>query len=138
MQLDYLSIQIGQTPPEIEGDAPFKCILVVNGKAQEAWRGTISQWLVSAGCLYLMVWGEDAEVWHDGVDQAHLKEFDFGDVPDDRFVMTTWHDNESLEDVMFFAKFAAMHPTIELSRLLVLDVGHTGRSDMFAELLASA
>ena len=76
--------------------------------------------------------------WHDAVDKAHLQEFDYGDVPDDRFVMTTWHDNESLEDVMFFAKFAAEHPTIELSRLLVLDVGNTGRREMFAELLAAA
>ncbi len=110
MLLDYFSIQIGQAPPEIRGDAPFRCILAVNGKADDAWRGTISEWLVSAGCLYLMVWGEDAEVWHDAVDKAHLQEFDYGDVPDNRFVMTTWHDNESLEDVMILREVRSGAP----------------------------
>jgi len=53
-------------------------------------------------------------------DCANLEVFDFGDIPDSEFVMTTWHENEPLLEDCWFAKEAAHHPTVKLDNTLVL------------------
>jgi hypothetical protein len=53
-------------------------------------------------------------------DCANLEVFDFGDIPNSEFVMTTWHENESLQEDFWFAKEAAHHPTVKLDNILVL------------------
>ncbi len=49
-----------------------------------------------------------------------LEVFDFGDIPDSEFVVTTWHENEPLQEDFWFAKEAAHHPTVKLDNILVL------------------
>ncbi len=39
-----------------------------------------------------------------------------GDIPDDKFVMTTWHNDETLEDVVSFATFSANHSSVPLEK----------------------
>lgn len=71
----------------------------------------------------MMAWGDDCGSWDDSVDMANLEAFDFGDIPDDDDVMTTWHENDSLKETFRFAKALARHPTVELSNVLILHVG---------------
>lgn len=95
---------------------------MVEEDASSDWRNEISDWLVGGGCLYMVAWGRDCSAWDDSVDWANLNAFDCGDIPDDHFVMTTWHDKESLTEAFWFAKYCAFHPTIELARTLIVDV----------------
>ena len=53
-------------------------------------------------------------------DCANLEVLDFGDFPDSEFVMTTWHENEPLQEDFWFAKEAAHHPTVKHDNILVL------------------
>ena len=51
---------------------------------------------------------------------------------DDKFVMTTWHENEPLKDVYFFSKNNAAHSVVEIDNTLLL---HISRCNMEKEFL---
>lgn len=82
----------------------------------------------------MMAWGKDCSSWDDSVDLANLEQFGSGEIPDEKFVMTTWHEDEPLEDVIWFAKFSALHPTTPLENVLFLHIGSTDRQSEFKDL----
>jgi hypothetical protein len=86
------------------------------------WLNRIAQWIVAIGSLYVVAWGADCEKWHDSVDWAVLEAFDFGEIPDDRFVMTTWHSNEPISEAFWYAGHCAVHPDVELAETIILHV----------------
>ncbi|RYE65474.1 MAG: hypothetical protein EOO81_12635 [Oxalobacteraceae bacterium] len=51
-----------------------------------------------------------------------MEEFDFGEVPDNRFIMTTWHDKEPLSEALWFSGNCAFHPDIELEETIIVHV----------------
>ena len=97
------------------------------------WRSDVCARLMNSGCLYVMAWGQDCELWHDAADWALLEMFDFGDIPDDRSAMTTWHSDETLDEVFWFAGHCASHPTVALEETIILHVSDSKRN---AELVA--
>lgn len=88
---------------------------------------------MDSGCLFVMTWGQDCKLWHDGADWALLEMFDFGDIPDDRDALTTWHTDETLDEVFWFAGHCASHPTVDLEQTIIL---HVSRLERGAELTA--
>jgi len=99
---------------------------VIEEKVTDDWREQVSRWLVASGCLYMMARGDECSRWDDSVDYANLEAFDYGDIPDERFVMTTWHERQSLAEVFWFAAHCAYHPTIELATV-ILDIAAAPR-----------
>ena len=77
----------------------------------------------------MCAWGVNCESWDTSVDEANLEEFDYGDIPDYRFVMTTWHSDESLEDFFFFVKHSALHPSVDIERTAIIYLGSDDRRD---------
>ena len=71
----------------------------------------------------MMAWGPDSSAWDDSVDMANLEAFDFADIPDERFVMTTWRDHEPLSETFRFAGRAARHSVVPLQETLIIHVG---------------
>jgi hypothetical protein len=61
-------------------------------------------------------------------------------VPDDRFVLTTWHDNESLESAMWYAQFCAAfsYDDVALDSAVLVDVSHEDREPELRQLWESA
>ena len=55
---------------------------------------------VASGCAWVCVWGEGCEHVHDLFDEASIAA--------DRFVMSTWHTEESLADALYFALVDAL------------------------------
>jgi hypothetical protein len=129
----YLHLQPNQTPPDIR-ISPFRAVVVIDDPVSDEWRGLASEWLVRSGCLYMVAWGLDCSLWDDSVDHANLAAFDYGDIPDDKFVMTTWHDREPLSEAFWFAAHSALHPDIDLTRTLVVHISHEERRE---QLLAA-
>jgi hypothetical protein len=121
---DYLHLAPGIAPPEMHGATPYRAVMVVEADAEMPWRLLVCDWLVRSGCLYVMAWGRDCELWHDGVDECTLAEFGFGDIPAERDVMTTWHDSEPLRDVFRFCAHSATHPAVELARTIIVHIAH--------------
>lgn len=118
----YLQLSPGQTPPSLEGYPPFKAVLVIEQPFTDEWQSLVSEWLVWSGCLYMCAWGLDCSSWDDSVDHANGSAFDFGEIPDEAFVMTTWHENEPLREALWFAAHAACHPTLALNHSIIVHI----------------
>ena len=131
---NYVRIAPGEELPDTSNHAPFKAVVVVEGEYEPEWQREVSRWLVDSGCLYLMAWGSDCQNWHDAVDRVNIDEFAPGDIPDDKFIMTTWHEKESLENVFWFAQFCAefSYNQTKLSRTLIV---HISAQDRKSEML---
>lgn len=70
----------------------------------------------------MMAWGIEATKWDDSVDVANLIDFNFGDIPKNRFVYTTWHDNDTLKDVLWQSHFCANHDCIDLQNTMLVHI----------------
>lgn len=121
MKLDYLHLAPEGIIPRARV-RPFRAVLIAEQGVSEVWRNEVAAWLVNTGCLYFIAWGVSCEVWHDSVDWAVLENFNFGDVPDERFVMTTWHDKEPLSEALWFAGNCASHPVVDLEETVIVHV----------------
>ena len=108
-------------PPELIGP-PFRAAVVVESDVSREWQNEVSDWLVRSGCLYMMAWGNDCSSWDDSVDWANIEAFGFGEIPQDKFVMSTWHANEPLQEVFWFSKHHAVHPTVGIDRTLLIHI----------------
>jgi hypothetical protein len=109
-------------------------VVVFDAAYTKDWQNAVSDWLVASGCRYMMAWGPDCSSWDDSVDWADLEARNFED-DDQTFVMTTWHDNESLESVFWYSQNCAnfSYDDIELPQALIVHIGQTDRE---AEMLA--
>jgi hypothetical protein len=134
----YIRIAEGEPLPELKPYAPYRAVVVLGGDYSSEWQDKVSDWLVRSGCLYMMAWGPDCSSWDDSVDWANLRDFDFGDIPDDRFVLTTWHEHESLEDVFWFAGFCASHGTVELRNTVIIHVSARDEGEKMLERFQDA
>lgn len=130
----YLHLPVGHTPPSLEGYRPFKAVLVIEQPVTDEWQSLVSEWLVQSGCLFMMAWGRDCSSWDDSVDYANLSAFNFGEIPEDAFVMTTWHADEPLREALWFAAHTAFHPTMALDRTIIV---HISAEERGAELLGA-
>lgn len=126
MEPEYLHLRPGQAPPEL-ASRPFRAIIIADEAVSEAWRSRIAAWLVEGGCLYVVAWGIDCEAWHDSADWAGLNAFNFGDIPDDCLVMTTWHAQEPLSEALWFARNCAFHPDVELNETIIIHAAEQER-----------
>jgi hypothetical protein len=61
----------------------------------------IANWALDQGAVYLCAWGPDCERVHDIIDEV-LVDRNPGETDED-VIMTTWHDDETLEEALWFA-----------------------------------
>lgn len=82
-----------------------------------------------------MAWGPDCSLWDDSIDLANIEKFKDRAIPDEQFVMTTWHEKETLQEVLRFAKIdaAVSYSNEPLNDLLVLDFSHENRAAFIEE-----
>jgi hypothetical protein len=94
------------------------------------WQAVVSEWLVSAGCRYMMAWGRDCSSWDDSVDMASIQIYPSNGTAeiDEHFVFSTWHANDPLSEVFWFAKHCADHPALKLGRTVIIDITAQSRS----------
>jgi len=128
----YLHLEPGAPLPDSLFADPYRAVIAAEASVNARWRATVAEWLVRTGCLYTMAWGPEGSAWDTAVDEANIEAHAFGDIPPDRFVMTTWHDEEPLEEVFWFCKNNAHHPAVQLRRTLLL---HIARVSSVAEFL---
>ncbi len=81
----------------------FACLIAwdARGAAADSVSAFIDT-LLRAGACYFVCWGPDCERVHDIIDEmVSYQANDFG-VPQESFVMTTWHDSEPLREALWF------------------------------------
>lgn len=138
MIIKYLQLKPESKLPDITDLKPFRSVVVIDEKVSSEWQSLVSAWLVKAGCLYMMAWGTGCNSWGDSVDLANLEAFNYGDIPEDKFIMTTWHEDEPLKEVFWFAKHSAFHSTVELENLLILHISDKNKEKELLSEYASA
>jgi len=127
MMIKHLQLQPESTPPDISYLKPFRSVVIIEEIVTPEWQDQISCWMVKSGCLYMMAWGDKCSAWDDSVDHANLEEYDYGDIPEDKFVMTSWHENETLKDVFWFSKHNAIHPNVKIENTLLLHISNCNK-----------
>jgi hypothetical protein len=113
----------------------FKTIVLIEQIVAASWRWQAAGELVSKGCAFMMAWGFDATLWDDDVDVANLERFAF-QIPDDCHVMTTWHSDDTLEEIFNFSKNRArfdMNDT-PINECLILHIAPAPRSKEIVDL----
>jgi hypothetical protein len=105
------------TPP-FEDD--YALLLVITSPLVSVrQRNRITSDIVSSRCQYALTFGHDCEVWHDVIDETCV-----GDgAGEERFLMTTWHDDEPIEDVIDFLWWNTSYEEFESERLAVVIIG---------------
>jgi hypothetical protein len=136
--LTYLQLPSGSEPPALAHLSPFLAIVLAEEEADELWQAEISRWLVASGCRYLLAWGKDCEAWHDMVEDAALEAFDYEDVPEEHAVIATWHEDEEREEVFWFAKHRAVHPSHTFKATVIVDISLLERKDAIEAEYADA
>ena len=104
----------------------FPCLIWDHGsRLSDEERSAVARALLDSGCRYAVCGGECCERWHDAVDEAFVMQHlgDSEDVRDAVFVMTSWHDGESPNDVAFFFVLNTNFDDHYFTRYLVLHVG---------------
>lgn len=120
--------------PPFSGEEYVGVVWAADGTFDEAARIKVVGALIDSGCRYIVCGGVDCEEWHDDADVAfaNLEATSDSEVP---FVMTTWHRNESMEDVVFFATYCTNFDDHDFKFLLVLVVGEASdRADCVARI----
>ena len=89
-------------------------IVVYDSQVSHDNRSAITDALIKQGCRYGVCLGYDCSGWDDSLDWSYIfSDPDFSP-PNDRFVMSTWHEDEPLEDTIFHflkcTKFDAFSP----------------------------
>ena len=70
-------------------------MVVADPSVTETERADFSDQIIQAGCRYAVCAGHDCSRWDDSIDLAYIATHPNFCPPDERFVMTTWHQNES-------------------------------------------
>lgn len=128
-ELIYVHLPPGGAFPEL-AYSRSRVMVVVDAEVSPEWQGQASRWIIDIGCMYMLAWGIDCTSWDDSVDHAHLEKYDYDyeQIPQDDFVITTWHPDQPLAEAFFFAKENAAHPDFELNRTIILDISRDDRS----------
>jgi hypothetical protein len=69
---------------------------------------------------------------------ANREAFVTPEIPDTSLVITTWHEDELLKDVFWFAKHTATHPCCKLDNALLLHLAATQSEQEFGALYADS
>jgi hypothetical protein len=137
-EIKYVHLKPGDVPPKLAEGERFKTVLVIDCEVAPEWQALVSDWLVRSGCRYLMAWGHKCSEWHDCVDYANLAMYDFGEIPDDGFVVTTWHEDEPLREAFWFCGFCTFHPSLELEGTRLVHVAQEGNEAGMREAYRAA
>ncbi len=105
---------------------PFAAMLWSARTASAEEMSAVAARLIEAGCTYFVAGGEECEAWHDAADHAFLELNLGGEEYDRRFLMTTWHAGEPVDEVAFHLGMCAApaaRPGRVYSDLLVIQYG---------------
>lgn len=106
---------------------PYIVVIAIhNNNVSNDWRNKCSDWIVkSEQCYWALAWGHECSIWDDALDYSYL-EFCNYELPDDDdyTLMTTWHEDQTLEEVIEFAESIPVDtlPQQALYQIIVLNI----------------
>jgi len=98
-------------------------VCVVDRSVTDAERQKLSEEIVAARCRYAVCWGHECSSWDTSIDCACIEAAEDFNPPDEDFIVTTWHDKESIEDTLEFWWMNTWFDDYESTRFGVLVIG---------------
>lgn len=121
----WLMQQPEPRPPVVGFDGRcFVCLIWDSGGERTVeQRHLVVASLIEAGCRYFVCGGENASEWEDAADEAFVTMELNASALEEHMVMTTAHEAESEEDVVFFLVSCTSFSSHSFTDYLVLSVG---------------
>lgn len=135
--LSYLHLPPDAPLPAL-AQPPFMAIVLADEDVDEMWMYEAARWLVASSCRYALAWGADCEAWREAIDDAALEAFDYEEIPADRQVLATAHEDEDLEDVFWFARHRAVHPHVPLDAVVIVHIARDAAMERMTAAYARA
>ena len=88
-------------PPPVYEDYALLLVVAANDVTPEE-QTSISRQIIASRARYVAAWGHECSTWDSSVDCAFLETDPNFTPPDEKFVMTTWHEKESLDGAFEF------------------------------------
>lgn len=102
----------------------FACLVIINNPSISPNDQTrISKWIVESQARYAVCVGYECSTWDDSIDFALLEKFQYGKVPDEHFVMTSWHENESIDDILSFFILNTSFDYFNPEKYVIIQIG---------------
>lgn len=117
--VEYKHLKPESSLPVLKVSGYFKAAVIIEANCSEEWRNTVSDWLVKTGCKYMCAWGLECSKWDDAVDWSSIA---LCGESEEEFVMTTWHENDSLKEFFEFVKTSAIHSCHELEECIIVHI----------------
>lgn len=117
----YLHLTPSAALPDIAIGATFKTIIIAELSTTAEWRFEVGKWLINHGCRFAFAWGEDCSAWDDDIDWADIDLQPAEEQSDEHLVMTTWHEDETLDEVFELAQIFK-HPVCDIGNTLLLHI----------------
>ncbi|MGM0485490.1 MAG: DUF7684 family protein [Planctomycetota bacterium] len=86
----------------------------------DSQRQMVSNWLIVNNCKYMCAWGPNSTKWDTSVNLADVGRADFDDSDD--MCITTWHDDEDLEESLEFFINLAWDPYAKIQDKVIIDI----------------
>lgn len=83
----------------------------------------LSERFIASGCRYAVCFGFECSSWDDSIDYAFIFSDPNLNPPDERFVMTIWPEDESIEDVVEYLRFNTVFDDFVPRKFLLLFIG---------------
>lgn len=109
-KLVYFAVEKDSQLPDFNPEYRFKALVIIDRPIGEEVRFAWADWLVKNPCRYMLAWGFECTKWDDDVDDTVvMKTIELEDqnitlwqgIPlNDYHIMTTWHENQPLEEVI--------------------------------------
>ncbi len=106
------------------GGSDFTLLLVASDASiTDAEREFVCDEIIRQGCRYAVCWGHECALWDHSIDWSEMSRFPDFKSPDERFVMTTWHEDVPLEEAIENLRWATGFDDYDTERVLVLILG---------------
>ena len=120
--VSILTLQKPFETSTIEVNSPFACLIYSN--QQNVTRdemSSVANLLINSGCRYAVCAGLNCLDWHDSIDITDT----IHDPTLQNFIMSTWHENESVEDVVWFWLNLTDFDDVAFENYLALLIGNS-------------
>jgi hypothetical protein len=110
--------QIYELPAE-----PYAAWILAGEKIPAEAQLDVARRLIDSGCRYAVCSGVDSSSWHDAVDIAYVSQIPEPPNDDANFVMTSWHHEETPEEVARFFVLNTAFDYFVPGHFLILGIG---------------
>ncbi|MBO3656507.1 DUF7684 family protein [Acinetobacter haemolyticus] len=98
----------------------FAILMINTDQVSPSWRNQLCEQIVySKRCIQAMVTGHECSIWDDVLDETYVAFYN-NEPPINTCFMTTWHENETLDEVIEFAKIGMQLESI--SKLIIIQI----------------